>query len=389
MPNLLVVQARLKDAHLLHRGLTSPQQPHAAEHSARVYTEAHVEAAPDRLPEEVDSAFSNDSATAGEMLLDDDSQRELEAMAALGLPVSFSGGGFTASQLAVSSQQRQPGAHSGVSPCSGRSPQHRDNVELAGRSMQPCGTHVRFDEQMETVVLPQELPAASGDDPHAKYWAQRFRFFSRFDRGCALHGEMWFSVTPEVIARHQARHMRRLRRQHHPRKGKDETAVVIDAFAGCGGNAIAFAIEGAYVLACDLSMSHLDMARQNAAVYDVSQYIDFVAADWTSLNSAMARHGRTGLAHGVFLSPPWGGPNYAEAGTFDLLHAPLASGHTAPQLVSAALQLAPQVAAFLPRTVCADHVDSMACEAGATHAVLEEDYLNDKLKAVTLFVTRA
>ena len=31
----------------------------------------------------------------------------------------------------------------------------------------------------------------------------------------------------------------------------------------------------------------------------------------------------------------------------------------------------------------------MACEAGATHAVLEEDYLNDKLKAVTLFVTRA
>ena len=34
---------------------------------------------------------------------------------------------------------------------------------------------------------------------HEKFWAQRFRLFSLFDRGIKLDDESWFSVTPEVI----------------------------------------------------------------------------------------------------------------------------------------------------------------------------------------------
>lgn len=38
----------------------------------------------------------------------------------------------------------------------------------------------------------------------AKYWAQRYRLFSRFDEGIQLDRESWYSVTPEKIAEHIA-----------------------------------------------------------------------------------------------------------------------------------------------------------------------------------------
>ena len=37
-----------------------------------------------------------------------------------------------------------------------------------------------------------------------KYWCQRFRLFSKFDHGCLLDQESWFSITPEKIAQHHA-----------------------------------------------------------------------------------------------------------------------------------------------------------------------------------------
>eukprot|EP00775_Hariotina_reticulata_P006524 gene6524-6752_t len=61
----------------------------------------------------------------------------------------------------------------------------------------------------------------------AKYWLQRYSLFSKFDLGAQMDVQGWYSVTPEVIAAHQA-----------------EVAscdVMVDAFAGCGGNAIQFA----------------------------------------------------------------------------------------------------------------------------------------------------
>ena len=37
-----------------------------------------------------------------------------------------------------------------------------------------------------------------------KYWSQRYRIFSKFDQGCHLDEESWFSITPEKIAQHHA-----------------------------------------------------------------------------------------------------------------------------------------------------------------------------------------
>ena len=57
-----------------------------------------------------------------------------------------------------------------------------------------------------------------------KYWAQRFDLFSRFDEGCKLDAEGWYSVTPEAIAVHHAERCR--------------CDVIVDAFLGAGGNSI-------------------------------------------------------------------------------------------------------------------------------------------------------
>lgn len=43
------------------------------------------------------------------------------------------------------------------------------------------------------------------DEVDDKYWAQRKRFFSKFDEGIELDKESWYSVTPEAIADHIAK----------------------------------------------------------------------------------------------------------------------------------------------------------------------------------------
>jgi hypothetical protein len=80
-----------------------------------------------------------------------------------------------------------------------------------------------------------------------KYWRQRYQLFSRFDRGIRLDRDGWFSVTPEAIARQIAR--------------RCQSDLIIDAFAGVGGNAIAFARTCCHVVAIDIDASRLQIAR--------------------------------------------------------------------------------------------------------------------------------
>ncbi|NXG58565.1 TGS1 synthase, partial [Hemiprocne comata] len=77
------------------------------------------------------------------------------------------------------------------------------------------------------------IPAEIAADPElAKYWAQRYRLFSRFDEGIKLDREGWFSVTPEKIAEHIATRVSQ----------SFNCDIIVDAFCGVGGNAIQFAL---------------------------------------------------------------------------------------------------------------------------------------------------
>ena len=65
------------------------------------------------------------------------------------------------------------------------------------------------------------------------------------------------------------------------------------------------------VLAIDIDPVRLDLARHNAVVYNVADRIDFVQGDFLELAPRL-------LGDVVFLSPPWGGPDYLTAEVFDI-----------------------------------------------------------------------
>lgn len=133
----------------------------------------------------------------------------------------------------------------------------------------------------------------------AKYWAQRYRYFTLFDEGIKMDMEGWYSVTPEKIAAHIAERCR--------------TDVVIDAFCGVGGNSIQFALRCHQVIAIDIDPVRLECARHNAKIYGVDDRIEFICGDFMTLIPRLK-------ADVVFLSPPWGGPGYLAQDEFDIKH---------------------------------------------------------------------
>uniref|UniRef100_A0A8B9ELL1 Trimethylguanosine synthase n=1 Tax=Anser cygnoides TaxID=8845 RepID=A0A8B9ELL1_ANSCY len=146
------------------------------------------------------------------------------------------------------------------------------------------------------------IPAEIAADPElVKYWAQRYRLFSRFDEGIKLDREGWFSVTPEKIAEHIAVRVAQA----------FNCDTIVDAFCGVGGNAIQFALTSKRVIAIDIDPEKLSLARSNAEVYGVADKIEFVCGDFMVLAADLK-------ADVVFLSPPWGGPDYATAEIFDI-----------------------------------------------------------------------
>lgn len=198
-----------------------------------------------------------------------------------------------------------------------------------------------------------------------KYWAQRQSLFSKYALGVRLDAEGWFSATPERIAQHIAE--------------RCQSDLVIDAFAGVGGNAIQFAFTCERVLAIDLDLPRLLLARHNAAVYGVADRIEFVHGDFTSLAPRLR-------ADVVFLSPPWGGPGYTAAAEFDVRT--MMGGLDGFELLELSLNISPHVAYYLPRNTSRKQLAAMArAQSDEYEGGLEVEscYLNRRLKALVAY----
>jgi trimethylguanosine synthase len=150
---------------------------------------------------------------------------------------------------------------------------------------------VRVPYQMEQVQIPSiansnnynsnvisviDTAIPNPHDPtvvHDKYWAQRRRLFSRFDQGIQLDSEGWYSVTPELIADHVAHRVADLAMQYLVSQQQQHGIVILDAFCGCGGNAIAFGKLPSHIVSqvvcVDTDRSKLLKAAHNAALYDI------------------------------------------------------------------------------------------------------------------------
>jgi len=93
---------------------------------------------------------------------------------------------------------------------------------------------------------------------------------------------------------------------HLAESAPKEKTVVIDAFAGVGGNAIALARSGRWeqVFAIEKDPKTMKCAKHNAKVYDVEKKIVWITGDcFDVINRRFS--GKSNVV--IFASPPWGG----------------------------------------------------------------------------------
>lgn len=214
-----------------------------------------------------------------------------------------------------------------------------------------------------------------------KYRGQRHRLFSKFDQGIQLDEEGWYSVTPELIARHIAIKCAQ----------SSQSSVIVDAFCGVGGNTIQFAHYFDRVIAVDISSERLEMARINSKIYGVEDRITFICGDFIKLLPTLAS--QLNLARPpVFLSPPWGGPKYLDSVFYDL-------DQTKPVDVKSLVNLcrewlSNELILFLPRNsniqqlldVVEEIENGSHSDLKSLKCELELNYFGDKLKTMTIFI---
>ncbi|CAD6339995.1 unnamed protein product [Miscanthus lutarioriparius] len=176
------------------------------------------------------------------------------------------------------------------------------SARKVARPREPKSLIRAADENQEQDVEARSPDAAAVSASEAavagKYWAHRYSLFNLYDRGVRMDAEGWYSATPESIAASQA-----------ARAAPGD--LVVDAFAGCGGNSIQFAARYVTGTTRRAIPSPVELAALNARVYGVEDRIEFIVGDFFRLAPFLK-------ADLVFLSPPWGGPSYIQAPVYTL-----------------------------------------------------------------------
>ncbi|KAF7994062.1 hypothetical protein HCN44_011331 [Aphidius gifuensis] len=233
----------------------------------------------------------------------------------------------------------------------------KDDKSFDDDSVKKSQKKRRKKQSKRKICLPVEV---ANDKKLMKYWVKRYRLFSKFDEGIKLDRESWFSVTPEKIASHIAT--------------RCKCDTIVDAFCGAGGNSIQFAFQCERVIAIDIDPEKIKLARNNAKVYGVEDRIEFIVGDFFQVSEKL-------IADVVFLSPPWGGPEYALSETFDLDNIlPPIGGQG---LFDAARKISDHVAYFLPRNVDTIQIAMLAGPGGGVE--LEQNFLDKKLVSLTAY----
>lgn len=167
-------------------------------------------------------------------------------------------------------------------------------------------------------------------------------------------------MTPEKVAAYTAKRL--------------QCDIIVDAFCGAGGNTIQFAKTCQKVIAIDIDPKKIEMAKHNAMIYGVIDRIDFIVGDFFQLASTLK-------ADAVFLSPPWGGPQYLKQDVYDIEKSLLPV--SASKLFEISQQISPNIAIYLPRN---SNTHQLAMIAGPGNSVeIEQGFLDRKLIAITAF----
>lgn len=200
-----------------------------------------------------------------------------------------------------------------------------------------------FDAHPERFLLQyDDLPKSS-----RKYWKQRYSLFSKFDEGVYMNKELWYSVTPEMVAIFIAKFIQAC---------DPSVNTVLDVFSGGGGNTIQMARYFNKVIGVDMNEEHIYCTEKNSEIYGVMDKIELHLAMWPSgINVELLSKFQNEVDF-VFASPPWGGPGYTANDSFDLTQLepiPLAD------LLRSFFQISPNVCLFLPRNSNLDQLSQV------------------------------
>jgi trimethylguanosine synthase len=158
------------------------------------------------------------------------------------------------------------------------------------------------------------------------HWDYRYSLFSRYDDGIQMDEESWYSVTHQAIAEDLAAVCQ-------------GAQVIMDGFAGVGGNVIQFA-RSSRVVAVEIDPAKVEMLRSNAKIYGVSEYIRPVVGNFFTEGP------RNAPVDVLFMSPPWGGPHASQAMTYDIferIYPPIR------QIARTAAEISRNIILYLPR----------------------------------------
>lgn len=153
------------------------------------------------------------------------------------------------------------------------------------------------------------------------------------------------------------------------------------------------------MIAIDISRKRLEIARHNAIIYGVADRIEFIHADFFQFARTYTQRTTARKIDVVFLSPPWGGPNYMdhsngnddEQSGYSLRNITPVPGD---ELFRIARRITHNIAYFLPRNVELNEVSDLLKLRGddddsigldGEKVEVEEEYMSGKLKAVTCY----
>ncbi|XP_026464687.1 trimethylguanosine synthase-like [Ctenocephalides felis] len=128
------------------------------------------------------------------------------------------------------------------------------------------------------------------------------------------------------------------------------------------------------VIAIDIDPEKIRIAQHNAAVYGVADRIEFIVGDFLLLSDSL-------VADVVFLSPPWGGPQYLKDDYYDVEKSLLPVSGS--RLLAVTRNITENIALFLPRNTDANQLVLMAGPGSSVE--IEQNFLDKKLIAVTAY----
>lgn len=223
-----------------------------------------------------------------------------------------------------------------------------------------------------------------------KFWSRRYELFSKYDEGIYLSAELWYSVTPEMIAKYIA--------QLFVKILPIDAEYGLDVCCGGGGNMIQFAQFFDSVGGIEINGTNLYCAEHNAEVYGVQGKTWTLQADWREITQLKdnqevnydwipqcVRDARKDVPPNrifdfIFSSPPWGGTNY-DRNEFNLY---AMQPFNITELLKTMTQYTDNIGLFLPKLSSLMQLSLATKEVYGDYKKCRAVYINSKGRCVAL-----